>query len=350
MKIGKRLFFASILLTFIFLLMICLLFYLAFPISDWKLLWQVKVLEVPFIFMVPTMALLFGLMIGLICSHVVRKRIIFLEQSLTMLMKNQTFMENPGFDEIDVINQKLKEVRDYIQQQTKRTQKLIDERTQDQENKLNKVISEERNRLARELHDSVSQELFAASMLVSAVNASNIDGNEMMTKQLGQIESMIQQAQLEMRALLLHLRPVPLKDNTLKEGMENLLQELKAKVSVHITWNVEDVIVNKGIEDHLFRILQEALSNALRHARAETIDTILIERDGFVILRVKDDGRGFELNEKKAGSYGISNMYERAAEIGAHIHLVSIPKEGTRLEVRVPMIEEEEDDKSSFRR
>ncbi|KAB8125789.1 sensor histidine kinase [Gracilibacillus oryzae] len=341
MKIYSRLFLISIILTFTFLLLVSLLFYLAFPIDNWQLLWQVKVLEVPFILIVPTIALLFGLFIGLISSYVVRKRVNFLEQSLTMLMKNQAFTENPAFEEIDVIHRKMKDVQDFIQQQTIRTQKLIEERTHDQEEKLNQVISEERNRLARELHDSVSQELFAASMLVSAVNASNSGENQIMTKQLGQIESMIQQAQLEMRALLLHLRPVPLKDNTLKEGMEKLLQELKTKVHVHITWNVEDVLVNKGIEDHLFRILQEALSNALRHAKAETIDTILIERDGLVILRVKDDGVGFDMNEKKAGSYGISNMYERAAEMGAHVHIVSIPEKGTRLEVRVPMIEEE---------
>jgi two-component system, NarL family, sensor histidine kinase LiaS len=340
MKIYSRLIFVSIMLTFTFLLLVSLLFYLAFPISNWQLLWQVKVLEVPFIIMVPTMTLLFGLFIGMVSSYVVRKRISFLEQSLTMLIKNQSFTDNPTFEEINVINQKMKDVQEFIQQQTIRTQKLIEERTQGQQEQLDQVISEERNRLARELHDSVSQELFAASMLVSAVNANNIAGNELMSKQLGQIESMIQQAQLEMRALLLHLRPVPLKDNTLKEGMDKLLQELEAKVPVTITWNVEDVFVNKGIEDHLFRILQEALSNALRHAKAETINTILIERDGFVILRVKDDGVGFELEEKQAGSYGITNMYERAAEMGAHVHIVSIANKGTRLEVRVPMIEE----------
>ncbi|MFC4402791.1 sensor histidine kinase [Gracilibacillus xinjiangensis] len=339
MKIYTRLAVVSVILTFTFLVLVSLLFYLAFPINNWELLWQVKVFEVPFILMVPTMTLLFGLLIGLVGSYVVRKRIKFLEKSLTMVMKNQSFTENPVFEEIDVINQKMKDVQDYILQQTIRTQKLIEERTKDQEEQLNQVISEERNRLARELHDSVSQELFAASMLVSAVNANNTSHDPLISKQLGQIESMIQQAQLEMRALLLHLRPVPLKDNTLKEGMEKLLQELKAKVPLGITWKIEDVFVNKGIEDHLFRILQEALSNALRHAKAEAIDTILIERDGFVILRVKDDGVGFDMKEKKAGSYGISNMYERAAEMGAHVHMISIPGKGTRLEVRVPMIE-----------
>ncbi len=77
-------------------------------------------------------------------------------------------------------------------------------------------------------------------MLVSAVNASNHQENATMTKQLSQVEAMIQQAQLEMRALLLHLRPVLLKDKSLKEGMEQLLQELRQKCQwkLHGSWRI----------------------------------------------------------------------------------------------------------------
>src|SRR5699024_5376101 len=204
----------------------------------------------------------------------------------------------------------------------------------EQEETISKVISEERNRLARELHDSVSQELFAASMLASAIMATNTNPDDKMSKQLQQIEAIIQQAQLEMRALLLHLCPILLKDKSLKQGMEQLLEELHEKVPMTINTRIEEITVNKGIEDHLFRILQEAISNSLRHAKANHMDVVLMKRDDFIILRITDDGIGFNMEEKRTSSYGLTNMYERAAEIGAYLRIVSIPKEGTRIEVR----------------
>ena len=83
-------------------------------------------------------------------------------------------------------------------------------------------------------------------------------------KQLKLVEEMIHQSQLEMRALLLHLRPVALKGKSLQEGMEELLMELMQKVTMDIKWKLEDFPVEKGVEDHLFRILQESVSNTLK--------------------------------------------------------------------------------------
>jgi len=238
---------------------------------------------------------------------------------------------------------KIQRVQVAIQDQTKRSQKLISERVENQQEKIEEVITQERNRLARELHDSVSQELFAASMLVSAMNEMPVAQENQIKKPIEQVETMIQQAQLEMRALLLHLRPIALKDNSLKQGMDQLLQELDQKITLKIVWSVQDVDLSRGVEDHLFRILQESVSNALRHAKAESVDILLVERDGFIILRIMDDGIGFDLDEKKSSSYGLANMEERAAEIGAKLRIVSVPKKGTRIEVRVPIIDTEGD-------
>ena len=90
-------------------------------------------------------------------------------------------------------------------------------------------------------------------------------------KTLLQTEKIVQQAQLEMRALLLHLRPAALHDKTLKEGLEELLIELQEKVFFTIRYRLEDVPLSKGAEDHLFRIAQETLSNTLRHANATEV-------------------------------------------------------------------------------
>ncbi|MCG2963560.1 sensor histidine kinase, partial [Escherichia coli] len=84
------------------------------------------------------------------------------------------------------------------------------------------------------------------------------------SKQLKMVEEMINQSQLEMRALLLHLRPAALKGKSLQEGITELLLELAQKVPMELKWNVEEFLLDKGVEDHLFRIAQESVSNALR--------------------------------------------------------------------------------------
>ena len=101
---------------------------------------------------------------------------------------------------------------------------------------------------------------------------------------------------------------------------------------------LEGFSVEKGIEDHLFRFLQESVSNTLRHAKATLLEVLLIKRDGFIILRVTDDGIGFDVDENKAGSYGMQNMYERAVEIGGTLKMVSLKNKGTRLEVKIPIM------------
>lgn len=227
---------------------------------------------------------------------------------------------------------------------TKISQKIANEKAEDLENRIQEIVSQERNRLARELHDSVSQQLFAASMLMSALTETRIetDENTNETKQLNLVEEMIHQSQLEMRALLLHLRPVALKGKTLQEGAEELLMELMQKVPMSITWRIESFPIDKGVEDHLFRILQETLSNTLRHSKANALEVLLIQRENLIILRVVDDGIGFDVEQAKAGSYGLQNMHERAVELGGTLKIVSVENEGTRLEVKVPKIDAEE--------
>ncbi|WP_163539964.1 sensor histidine kinase [Gracilibacillus sp. YIM 98692] len=336
MRLYGRIIASSIILSFCFLILFTVLYFLAFPLEEWQSLWTEKVWEVPFVILVPTMTIIFGCVIGIVLSLVIQKRVSMVEEKLSMILKSKPISTDITFDELDSLFDKLIELQSFLQEKTKRTQRLIEERVEGQEEKINQVISEERNRLARELHDSVSQELFAASMLVSAVNATKTEKDALFSKQLNQIEAIIHQSQLEMRALLLHLRPILLKNKTLKEGIEQLLTELKAKVPISVIWHIEDVAANKGVEDQLFRILQEAFSNALRHAKADQIDVSLIERDEFIILKVEDDGIGFQVEEKKSGSYGLTNMQERSLEIGGHLRIVSIPDKGTRLEVRVP--------------
>lgn len=233
------------------------------------------------------------------------------------------------------------ELAELIQTQKKSLQRLINDDAKAKEAMIEEQVIQERQRLARELHDSVSQQLFAASMLLSAINET-IDVNETSAKQLQQTEKIVQQAQLEMRALLLHLRPAALKGKTLAEGMNDLLMELRQKVLFTIHERIEEVTLPKGAEDHVFRIAQETLSNTLRHSKASEVDLLLVERNKRVILRVQDNGVGFELDDDThGGSYGLRNIEERTIEIGGTCKIVSVPNQGTIIEVQIPTEQEE---------
>ncbi|MFS0862531.1 sensor histidine kinase [Fredinandcohnia sp. 179-A 10B2 NHS] len=322
--------------------------FMAFPLANWSSLWNTELMDLPFIIMAISISILGGLSFGTISGFLWRKQLLSISDALYQIEQGRNLSHpiEKQQAEMNTVWERLKKVQNHITEQAKLSQKLANEKAIDQEKRIQEIVSEERNRLARELHDSVSQQLFAASMMMSAINETKPPTDERETKQLKMVEEMIHQSQLEMRALLLHLRPVALKGKSLQEGIQELLVELSQKVPVLIEMKIEDFHIDKGVEDHLFRILQESVSNTLRHSKANQLEVLLINRDGFAILRIVDDGIGFDVEETKTGSYGLQNMHERAVEIGGTMRLVSMKNKGTRIEVKVPMmkLEGEEND------
>ncbi|MED4403473.1 sensor histidine kinase [Metabacillus fastidiosus] len=339
MTIVQRQILSIALFSFFLLLVFSIMFFLAFPLESWKLLFERKVGNLPFVYIVPSVILFLGALYGLYIGAGWKKQLLLVENSLIDLEQGrQISAQTHSMQEVDSICSKIDKVQKQMAEQTKLSQKLANEKAEDQEKRIQDIVSQERNRLARELHDSVSQQLFAASMMMSAITETRPLSDDRESKQLKMVEATINQSQLEMRALLLHLRPVALKGKSLQEGMKELLVELSQKVPMNITWKIEAMPLDKGVEDHLFRILQESVSNTLRHAKSTTLEVLLIKRDEFVILRIVDDGIGFDVETRKSGSYGLQNMYERAVEIGGTLKIISLNNKGTRLEVKVPVI------------
>lgn len=201
------------------------------------------------------------------------------------------------------------------------------------------IIEKERTRIARELHDSVSQQLFAAMMMLSAINETIGDQlSEQYKKQLLKVEEVIGNAQTEMRALLLHLRPIALEERSLKQGITSLLEELYSKVSLTLKWELMETRLDSGIEDHLFRIVQEAVSNTLRHAQASLLEVYLHQTEDSVTLKIVDNGVGFNSDQPdKVGSYGLRNMRERVTGLGGSFKTVSIKNQGTIIDISIPV-------------
>ena len=140
-----------------------------------------------------------------------------------------------GDDEIGRVAEHLNRMARRVEQQVASLQKLATEKARWREQMKQSVITEERQRLARELHDAVSQQLFAISMLLSAVRE-HLPADHPMHGRIVTAEKVAGEAQNEMRALLMQLRPVPLEGKGLKEGLKELLAELKAKQPLEIDW------------------------------------------------------------------------------------------------------------------
>ncbi|AUJ23191.1 MULTISPECIES: sensor histidine kinase [Virgibacillus] len=310
-------------------------------VDDWSTIVNKKIEDISFLFILFVIPVTVGIITGIVAGIYWRQRVHFVEKRMEEIIKGQKLsfdLEIPKG--LEQMQHHLEQIQHKFRMQTEHAQRLATERAVEREQSLQEIVVQERNRLARELHDSVSQQLFAASMMMSTITETNPPQDETMKKQLRMVENMIQQSQLEMRALLLHLRPVALKGKSLQEGTKELLIELTQKVPMQIDWNIEDFTVDKGVEDQLFRIIQEALSNTLRHAKANSLHVMLVERDGNIILRATDDGVGFDMKKLKTGSYGLQNMRERAYEIGGSYKIISFPNQGTRLEVKVPYFNE----------
>ncbi|MRJ47485.1 sensor histidine kinase [Fundicoccus ignavus] len=252
---------------------------------------------------------------------------------------NQEVNQRSWYDNDKILSNDINRIRERLVQLSADLQEFTAAPVFVGEDTKEEIIEKERSRIARELHDSVSQQLFAAMMMLSAINET-IDGqlSEPVKKQLIKVEEVIGNAQTEMRALLLHLRPVALEDRSLKQGITNLLEELYSKVSLELKWELMETTLDSGIEDHLFRIVQEAVSNTLRHAKANKLEVYLNQTQDSVTLKIVDDGVGFESNQPdKVGSYGLRNMRERVVGLGGTFKIVSIKQQGTIVDISIPV-------------
>jgi signal transduction histidine kinase len=155
----------------------------------------------------------------------------------------------------------------------------------------------------------------------------------------------IQAAIADIRAYILDLRPRQLQHANLFEGMQSLAREFRANTMVHVDLDgrKEDV---EGLArtqvDALFHIYQEALSNTAKHAGATTVSVRLWRPKDRVMLRISDNGKGFEVPDpNKRIGHGLSNMRARAESAGGGLEVVSIRRQGTILTTWVPFIAEQ---------
>ena len=195
-----------------------------------------------------------------------------------------------------------------------------------------------RNRFARELHDSVKQQVFATSLQIAAArNLIDRDPQDA-GRHLEQADELVRQAQRELNVLIQQMRPAALGDKGLaaaaRDYAESWSRGSEIPASVRVSGERETSL---EIEQTVFRVLQESLANAARHSRAESVEVSLSWRPEGVRLAVSDDGEGFVPGSSPGDGFGLESMRERVEAIGGRLEIHSEPGKGTRVECLCPL-------------
>ncbi len=202
------------------------------------------------------------------------------------------------------------------------------------------AVMQERNRLARDLHDSVTQSLYGVS-LYAEVAAQLLRSGELEKagRNLQELKGMSLDALAEMRLLIYELRPSVFEAEGLVAAIQARLDAVEGRVGLETNLIIEGEISQPPkVEAGLYRIVQEALNNVLKHSHARTVTVTLAQQAHLVTLEVADDGVGFDpVQACEAGYMGLHGMRERAQELGAEFEVVSRLGGGARVIVRRPI-------------
>jgi len=197
---------------------------------------------------------------------------------------------------------------------------------------------EARNRFARDLHDSVKQQVFATSFQVAAARALIENDPGAAEAHLTQAEELARQAQKELNVLIGEMRPAALEGKGLAAALRDYVKSWSSRTEiqgeVHIRGERE---IPLEVEQALFRVAQEALANVARHSGAGKVEVDLSYTPESLSLRVADDGRGFEPAKDPGEGFGLQSMRERLAEIGGRLGVESTQGKGTTITCVCPL-------------
>jgi signal transduction histidine kinase len=257
-----------------------------------------------------------GLAFGLLSTRSLTRRLRRLAAS-TLEVANGGFERRitvSGSDEVSQLEEHFNRMAGQLQASLDASRQLTEANARHQE----------RSRIARELHDSISQELFSLSVLAGGLRRALPPGSQV----LPQVETMERTAgdtMREMQSLLLALRPVALDELGLVSAIEGICAAYRERLGVQVRCELDSVALPAALEHAILRVCQEALANAVRHADAAAIGVRLRAGPDQVLLEVADDGRGFDAGGPEGPGLGMRAMRDRVAEQGGQLTIGSDP-------------------------
>jgi len=206
---------------------------------------------------------------------------------------------------------------------------------QEQENR----ILQERNRIARDIHDTLAQGLTGIIIQLEAAEDTLTEPRDDASKHVARARELARQCLSEARRSVLALRPELLESQDLAGALRRSAEQMTSGTGIVAsveTSGIPPSFFAGEVEVSLLRIAMEALTNALKHARANKVQITLTYEETQVTMSIKDNGRGFTPHSSQARSgFGLTGMWERAERIGAQFTLVSFPGQGTEVRVTV---------------
>ncbi len=203
---------------------------------------------------------------------------------------------------------------------------------------------EERKRLAMDIHDGIGQMLTSLKFQIESIDAER--SAEQLNQKLGDIQQLIVQIIKEVRRVTFNLKPTVLGDYGLQAALNVFVKEIGKLTDIHISYRASgdtSVRLPQKIENNLFRIIQEAINNAIKYSQGKHIEVVLTQGDHELTIEVIDNGNGFDEKLVEARSVNIEsgrgffNMYERTEYINGHLTIKSELGKGTRVILTVPV-------------
>ncbi|MDQ6645047.1 MAG: sensor histidine kinase [Chloroflexota bacterium] len=280
---------------------------------------------------VTTIAAIAGMVFGYLTARGITRRLKRLSTAADMWGRGDfsALTHDASQDELGQVARQLNRMAEQLQNLLQARQKL--------------ATLEERNRLARDLHDSVKQQVFAVSMQIGATKVLLKRDVAAAEVRLNEAEKLVQQAQQELTSLIRELRPVALEGKGLAAALRELATQWTQQTDIVANLLVEGAEGAKGakgtqgtqtlplaVEEALFRVAQEALANVARHSKATLVQMILTINDT-VTFSVADNGQGFDTTHQGQLGVGLLSMQERMKALGGDMQVESTPGKGTRI-------------------
>jgi signal transduction histidine kinase len=203
---------------------------------------------------------------------------------------------------------------------------------------LQTVREEQRTRISRELHDELGQLLTGIRMEVSWLGRHLPSGEGTMIDKIGSVKNQIDQTIASVRRISSELRPLVLDDLGFAAAATWYVDQFSARTGLLVGLALPTIDPQRGdaVATALFRIVQESLTNVVRHANAKKVEIRLDFLEGNWVLTITDDGDGFVHDRGRPGHIGLIGMRERAQTLGGHFSVTSEPGAGTKITVRIP--------------
>jgi two-component system, NarL family, sensor histidine kinase LiaS len=189
----------------------------------------------------------------------------------------------------------------------------------------------ERARIAREIHDAISQHLFALRMIAAGIRRA-APGN--LPAQA--IEDITEEALRDMQTLLIELRPATPDGTGLTPALREICTAYHDRLGITVEATLDETTVPPPVEHALLRITQEAFSNAVRHGNTRHLALSMTRRHGYMELAIRDTGTGFDPAAPRTGS-GLTHIRDRVAELGGTLDIDTAPGHGATLTIHVPV-------------